>query len=107
MANQFLNKSRQQRETPETSDALYDAADATMASGGYANKTGKSSARASAPAPTSFSLTEADRARLTQLQGELMTTGRSASKTDLIRVALAALEATPAEQRTRLFDDLG
>lgn len=105
MTKQFLNRPKQPpRDLASRDDDRFEAADVAMARGGYADKTAKPSAQTSTRSPTSFSLTAADRARLTKLQGELMTTGRSVSKTDLIRVALAALEAMPAEERTQLFD---
>lgn len=106
MPNQFLNRPKKQPSGEQDSEARFAAAESAMAQGGYANKTARPSDRASTRSPTSFSLTAADRARLMQLQGELMTTGRSASKTDVIRLGLAALEALPAETRARLFDGL-
>lgn len=108
MAKQFLNRPKKPPEdTADREEARFAAADAAMARGGYAGSVTKAPARASTRSPTSFSLTDADRARLTKLQGELMTTGRSVSKTDLIRIALTALEAQPADERARLFDELG
>lgn len=108
MAKQFLNRSKQPpKESAGRENDRFAAADAAMARGGYADKPVKSPAQVSARSPTSFSLTEADRACLTRLQGELMMTGRSASKTDLIRIALAALEEQPPAVRARLFDERG
>lgn len=108
MAKQFLNRSKQpSKDSAGREDDRFAAADAAMARGGYADKPAKFPDQASTRSPTSFSLTEADRACLTRLQGELMMTGRNVSKTDLIRIALAALEEQPTAVRARLFDERG
>lgn len=106
MPNQFLNKPKKPMSDERDNDTRFAAADAAMAQGGYADKTAKLAAQVSTRSPTSFSLTAADRSRLIQLQGGLMSTGRSVSKTDVVRLGLAALEALPAETRARLFDAL-
>lgn len=108
MAKQFLNRPKQPpKDSAIRDDDRFAAADAAMARGGYAGSAPKASNQKLTRSPTSFSLTEADRARLMKLQGELMTTGRSVSKTDLIRIALAALEVQSVEERAHLFDELG